>query len=265
MRVSTLADAVTGAVLAEVGWRRPDGTIGAAARVPLLDGATPMLALTFDDRGLADELAAATEATLTVSDSRWSLRGWRPISASGRVGVEHDLDGAVFEERLLDEELRKHPPSRLHADSLLQRREYWWFLPRLLVSFVNLESGPDPAVRTSPDEGVLVWAGTDGLCADSVRVDTWQQEQVHVTSLAGRSLPDTPTPACLLRHDAADDLERRVELRLEGELAGGRLRVARREGHADLPALPSWWGRLRQAKRFERECRRAIAEAERGG
>lgn len=263
--MTALDDAVTGAVLAEVGWRRPDGTIGATARVPLLDGATPVLALTFDDRGLAHELAAATEATLTVSDSRWSLRGWRAVNASGRVRLEYDLDGSVFEERLLDEELRKHPPSRLRADSLLQRREYWWFLPRFLVYFVDLESGPEPAVRTSPDEGVLVWAGTEGLGADSVRVDTWEEELVRVTSLAGRPHPDEPAPACLLRHDATDDLERRVELRLEGELVGGGLRVARREGRADLPPVPSWWGRLRQAKRFERDCRRAISVAERGG
>lgn len=265
MPVTALEDAVAGAVLAEVGWRRPDGTIGAAARVPLLDGATPVLALTFDDRRLADELATATEATLSVSDSRWALRGWRPLSASGRVAVEHDLDGALFEERLLDEELRKHPPSRLRADSLLQRREYWWFLPRLLVSFADLEPGPEPAARTSPDEGVLVWAGTGGLCADSVAVDTWQRDEVRLASLAGRPHPSAPTPACLLRHDAADDFERRVELRLEGELVDGRLRVARTDGRIDLPPLPSWWGRLRQAKRLERECRRAIAEAERGG
>ena len=258
--------ACQGAVLAEVGWRRADGSVGAVARVPLLDDGVPVLALTYDERALAEELAASRSVVLVVSDAQWALRGWEPLAIEGRAALHHDPDGEAFEATLVEDELRKHPPSRLRVDSLLQRREHWWYLGRLLLRLERRRLLPAPAARTSPEEGVLVWDAGEALAVDTVAVDAWDATTVRVGSLGGGALAaPRGAAACLLRHEASPDLERRAELQLRGTLDGDRLAVTERRGAAALPAVPGWWQRLRAEKRRERDCSRAIRRADRAG
>ncbi len=253
-----------GAVVAEVGWRTPEGTVRAAARTPLLydpEVGAPTLALTYDDAGLASELAAAESVVVVVSDARLVLRDWKPIVWSGQASVDADPDGDVFLWEMIDQELRKHPPSRMRADSLLQRRENWWYVARLLVRFTGLEPVGEPAARSEPDEGVLVWHGEQGVRADTVAVDDWAADRVRMRTLAGESAAERVGPAALLRHDFSDDFDRRAHLLLTGRVDGGTLEVAQREGSADLPPVPTWWQRLRAAKHLERACTRGIRAA----
>lgn len=259
-----LLEAIEGAPVAEVVWRRPDGSIGAAARTPLRLDDAPVLALTFDDLLLAEELTAASTVGLAVSDARMALRGWRPVVATGGVQRQVDLDGAVFVDRLVGQELRKHPPARLRADSLLQRRENWWYLPRLIVRLEPDRVSAHITGRDDPDHGVVAWRTDDGLRIDTVEVDDWQAARVRLRSLGGHRLAaPSGTDAALLRHDASTDLERRTSLTLEGKLEGDLFVVERRTGSPELPPVPNVWRRLRQAKAFERACRRGIAAAER--
>lgn len=265
MDADELRRAVAGVVVVEVGWREDDGSVRAAARTPLVydpETGLPTLALTYDDAAVAAALDRADRAVVVVSDSRLVLQGWQPAVWTARPEVEADPEAHEFLGVLVDQELRKHPPSRMRADSLLQQREHWWYVARLLVRFSGVEPIGEPAARTAPDEGVLVWSSGDGLQADTVSVDDWSAERLRLQSLAGPPSDGRGGgPAALLRHDYSDDFERRAHLLLTGRLSEDTFEVANREGSAALPPVPSWWQRLREAKRLERACRRAIRAA----
>lgn len=253
-----------GAVVVEVGWRTPEGTVRAAARTPLLydpEAAGPTLALTYDDAGLAAELSAAESVVLIVSDARLVLRDWEPIAWRGRAHVDPDPEGDAFLYEMVDQELRKHPPTRMRADSLLQRRENWWYVARLLVRFTGLDPIGAPAARNEPDQGVLVWNGEQELRVDTVAVDDWSADRMRLRALGGHGPQERTGPAALLRHDYSDDFDRRAHLLVTGRIDHDTLEVAGREGNAQLPPVPSWWQRLRSARRLERQCTRAISAA----
>lgn len=262
-----VAAAVQGAVVAEVGWREPDGTVRLVARMPFVLDTTPALALTYDELGLARRLADADEAILTISDARQALRGWRPLTVPVTASVGYDPEGERFTSELVDQELRKCPPARLRADSLLQRRENWWYLARALVTLRPLAPPSPVAPRHYADHGVLCADAGSHLVATTVDVADWDEEPLRLRvrdegmPAGARTTPRPGGPAALLRHDFTTDLERRATLVVTGTLEGDALWPAAREGRAGLPPVPGVWRRFRDARAFERSCRRAIRAA----
>lgn len=263
-RTAEVVAAVQGAVVAEVGWRESDGTIRLVARMPFVLDATPALALTYDELDLAGRLAGADQAILAVSDARHALRGWRPLTVPVTASVVYDPEGETFTSEVVDQELRKCPPARLRADSLLQRRENWWYLARALVTLRPLAAPSPVAPRHQADQGVLCADAGSQLVATTVDVADWGGELLRLRARdegmpAGvRATRPPGGPAALLRHDFTADLERRATLVITGRLEDDVLWPAARNGQAALPAVPGVWRRFRDARAFERACRRAI-------
>jgi hypothetical protein len=235
------------AQLAEVVWLDPDGRPDAATVVPLLQDGAPALALTYHRLEVARSLAASPAVCLAVATPSVA-GGLQPVSATGHFELEEDPTGLRFQERLLDQELAKCPPSRRRADSLLLRREHWWFLPRLLLRASRLG-----ATRTHPARDALAAVATeDGLHITTVDLD----DEEGVTT----PLPDGP--AAILRHGArVPDLEHRWVSRWRGEVTHGCFTATMTE-HFGSPARPQGvLGRWRDEVALERGCRTGLAAA----
>lgn len=257
--------ALASAVVAEIAYTTASGEVDAAVVHPLPHDGAVVLALPFARSALAGALAAARAVVVVGSDARLVLRGWSAAAATGRMRVETDLDGRWFAEHLVEEELRRYPPSRLLADSLMQRREHWWYLPRHVCRLADVTWRASVGERDDPlTTGMLAWDAADGLRADTVAVAGTGGDRVLVRSLAGRPLSGAADPACLLLHDwSVPDFERRTALVLQGRLEGDRLVVERRRGDAALPRPPGLLSRWGQARAFARACRQEIARARR--
>lgn len=250
-------------VVAELAYTAADGSVDATVVQPLVHDGAIVLALPFARRPLADALAAARAVVLVASDDRLVLRGWAPVAVAGRVRLEADLDGRWFADTLLDAELRKHPPARLLADSLMQRREHWWYLPRLLCRIEPLGGAQAVAARADPTTtGLLAWDAPTGLRATTVAAFDPTGDPVIVRALDGTAVSGAGDPACLLLHDfSVPDLEERSEYVVQGRLEGDRLVADRRRGSPRLPEPARLLARYRAARAFGRACRQEIARA----
>jgi hypothetical protein len=276
--------AVEAACLGELGWVGPLGA-HALAVVPLVLGGRPAVALPDAWADALRPLADAGTAVLTTTDPRMTGPRWRPCALAGRVTVVDDIDGSIVVEQLLGQELRKHPPSRVLADSALLRRENWWYVPRVLVQLEVTRCDPLPP-RTDPTgQALLVSSGTDGVPrADVVAVPDWAARPLPVRGVDRQVLPMAggpsmvgssahavaggPTTAAPLATDVSvPDLERRPQHLLVGHRratdAGGELDVvAGPEGAPVLPGPRGLLARWRLQRDLERSCRAGIAAAE---
>jgi hypothetical protein len=251
--------AVDATVLAELFLRRPDGRLDAVTVTPLVQDRRIVVALTYAERELASHLDGSP-VTLTLSDGRMALRGWEPMALPCRVEVEEDPDGVRFEADLLDQELRKHPPSRLLADSLRDRRDNWWFLPRLLCTLVFRGPVRELAARDDPTTGVLAWGGPDTLETASVQVVDAEEDRLELRPLSGTPLRGAGEPALLYRHDySRPDLERRAWRHEAGRLEGAELREVTRSGDLTVPPPPRLMDRVRRHRALSKACRRELA------
>jgi hypothetical protein len=259
---TALQSAAAATVRAELGFARPDGTVDGAVVTPLTADGDVVVALPYAERALAEALTAADAVVLVLSDARLTLGGWRALAATGRMQLEPDPEGARFRDGLVEDELRKYPPARLLANSLMDRRENWWFMPRLICRLTALQDVRPVSARRSPERhGTLVWADAAGLRADTVEVAELGGDR-RVRSLGGARLAGAADPACLVRHDCSmPDLERRSVLRERGRLESDVLRVAEREGAVALPGPPGLLVRIRQHRALARACRRELARA----
>ena len=256
---TTALRAVDAAAVAELAWV-VDGSVGAVPVVPLRLGDRVAVAMPY---ALADRLrpvGVASAVALVLSDPRLAGAAWRPIVLRGRPELVDDVTGEVFENDLLDQELRKHPPSRAYADSLLLRHENWWYLPRLMVTFEPVDIVPVEARTSARRQGVLALAGAgDRLDVRTVEVDNWTQRPLTLRAAYGEGT------AALLTHDFSEpDLERWAAHLLTGRLTGDSLRVT----HGPLGPPPPLKGlglreRIRRHRDLERGCRRGIRTAER--
>ncbi|MDQ3732911.1 MAG: pyridoxamine 5'-phosphate oxidase family protein [Actinomycetota bacterium] len=254
--------------VAEVCWSDAQGDPRALAVVPLEHENRPALALHWSQWSEARELASCPQVAWVLSDRRMAQRGWEPAVGSGRMRLLVDDDGSVFKESMLDQELHKHPPSRGFADSLVLRRENWWFLPRLILVLDPLVASP-VGERTHPDRsGVLVVGSPDAtVSVDTVAVNVDQGsrmsgEYISCTSLGGLA-PMAAGPALLLQHDfSVPDLERWGRRITSGRWDGERLQVLRgsiAEPPSPLiPPIPGLLERMRRRREFERDIRRAL-------
>jgi len=238
------------AQLGELFWDAPDGP-DALPVVPLSDDGVACVALPYASLAQADALAAAGTAVASVSDPQLA-GGSELMTARVRVRRIDDLDGEHFEtSMLLMQELAKHPPSRRRLDSILLRREHWWFLPRILI---HLEPIEEP--RPLAPAGVLVARrGVGGPAALEVAPATVTARTSSELTLDGAPTLVPSAPAVVLEHGAEPpDLERTWGVRTTGTLDGARLTVrgVERWGRADR--MPTLIQRVRDEWGLERAC-----------
>jgi len=259
---ATALRAVDAAAVGELVWAL-DGRVGAMPVVPLRLGDAVAVAMPYAGADRLRPVGAASSVALVLSEPRLSGQAWRPLAVRGRPSLRDDVSGEVFEAELLTQELRKHPPSRALADSLLLRHENWWYLPRLLLTFQPVDVVPVEPRQSPQGQAVLAVADAAGGLANVSTVDVadWTQRPLRlpVTHLEG--------PATLVTHDFSEpDLERWVPHVLTGRLAGGSLRVT--SGPLGPPPALRGLGlreRIRRHRDLERGCRDAIRAAERAG
>jgi len=260
-----LARAADATVVAELLYARPDGGIGAVTVTPLVADDRVVVALPFADRVLAEELAEADHVAMVLSDDRMALRGWEPLAVAARVEVDPDVEGHRFTDEFLDEELRKHPPSRVLADALRDRRDNWWYLPRLLCRIIPTGGSRTIGPRSDPTTGVLAWVSADGMDVESVEVTDADEHTLRIRALSGREVRGAGEPALLFRHDYSQpDLERRSQRHETGRLDGAALRDVTREGELALPDPPGLLERVRRHRALSKTCRRELARTRRG-
>lgn len=217
--MNRLRDTWRRAVTAELCWTNPDGSPAAIAVTPMLRGtdhaaSTLCAALPYSRAQEIEGLREAGAAVFAVTDSRSLPDGAvAGVAAAGAVRIIDDLEGELFTEELLEQDLLKYPPSRTLADSVLLRRENWWWLPRIVVEFTG------PAVGAGEPDGMRLPARTNPA-----------RHGLLVTVAAGaRESPDTAeSPGASESPSALEPTNTRVRSRVP-ELHGVDL-----EGRADL-------------------------------
>lgn len=260
VQVTHLAAAVRAAGVAELTWGSGSGAAPRAlGAVPLLLGEQPVLALTWADADAARSAAGSDEVALVLSEPRLTGAGWTPLVARGRMRLVEDGDGSLFTERLLAQELRKHPPSRALADSPMVRREHWWYLPRLLL-LLEPVAVEQVRARTGPQDAVLV-VDDDGLVVRTVAVADWAADELALTG----GPQQARGPAVLVGQEISEpDLERWTVHVTEGDYASGVLRAVRRPPTRRLEPVPGLLARVRRQRALERACVRALRAAGHG-
>ncbi|MBY3552316.1 hypothetical protein [Modestobacter lapidis] len=256
MNATSLGAAVASAGVAELLWRAPPGPPGAAGVVPLLLDGRPAVALPWAHVDAARVAGAAEEAALVLSDPRLTGSAWRPLMLSGRPTLIEDGDGALFREQLLDQELRKHPPSRALADSPMLRREHWWYLPRLVV-VLEAARMSDLHRRAGPADAVLA-VDDAGLHVRTVHVADWDAGPIALRNAP----PDVRGPAVLIGQEmSVPDVEQWTVHTTVGHYADGRLTDARPSGSRELEPVPGLLARVRRQRALERACVSALRAA----
>lgn len=263
-----LSTAVRSSSLGELAWVDPGGAPAAMPVIALVRGSHPVVALTADRVELGRRIERARHVALVLRDPRGTGRSFAPLALSGAVELQVDADGELFRAELLEQELRRYPPSRVFADSPLLCREHWWYLPRLLLEVLDPVVLPAPAARRDEADHLLVTA------RDGIPVVTTVRAPEAVTDPASDPLPlvrtggahPEPGPALLLAQDASvPDLERweawSWEGRVGAEDSDGALSlvVSRAPEATGLPGTPSLLQRWRSQRAFARGCRTGIA------
>jgi len=257
--LTNLAAVTRAAGLAELAWaphpERPPAAIGV---VPLVLAGAPAIALPWAYEQVAREAAAAAEVALLLAEPRLAGPGWRPLAVTARAQLVEDGEGDLFSDQLLDQELRKHPPSRLLMDSFLLRREHWWYLPRLVLVLEPVRVEPVGRRDGPRDAGLVVVDG--GLHAATVRVDDWDADVLALTGAPARS-----GPAALVGQEiSVPDAERWTVHVTTGHVDAGRLVVAQRPPTRELEPVPGLRARVRRQRDLERACVRALRAAGHG-
>lgn len=260
MDATTLAAAIRAAGLAELVWSPPGSTAPQAVGVvPLVLGDVPAVALPWAYQKQARAAAASPAAALVLSEPRLAGRSWQPLAAVGRPRLVEDGDGSLFVERLLDQELRKHPPSRALARSPILRREHWWYLPRLVLLIESARVVPAGA-RQGPLDAVLA-VQDRGLHVTTVQVQAWEDDPIRLrdgpASVSG--------PAVLVAQEVSEpDAERWTVHVTRGRYADGRLIDVQPAMTRTLEPVPGLRARVRRQRELERACVRALRAAGHG-
>jgi hypothetical protein len=248
------------APLAAIAWLAPDGTPDVASVFPLTDGHRPLLALPYARLGLARALAVSTEVVLAVTSLPEGVDD-PPVTVRGRAEVIEDPKGDRFHDSgLIEMELAKYPASRRRLDSLLLRREHWWFLPRLLVAIGGLGG----AETIPQDDALLVGGGTSldvGPCHLASRDPLALRVADGVVGSLGRERAGS-RPAVVLEHGGdLPELERSWERRWTGTLVDGRFETDSVSGDGPQERALTLRQRMRAEKQLERACKAGLRAA----
>ncbi|GAA4923772.1 hypothetical protein LX16_5320 [Stackebrandtia albiflava] len=250
--------ALNAAAVAELFWRPGSGSPQAGVVTPLIWEDLPTVAFTYADAAVARSVAGAARVAVSLTDRRLSGEAWRPMVMTGRPELVEDPRGVVFSGPLLPQELRKHPPSRTLADSMLLRREHWWFVPRLLLRLRDVRVTPSTA--RAPADAVLARFG-DGVTVCPVRIARSSGRRHDL--LPSHGPPPAPGEAVLLRHDFSEpDRERDCRWTATGRWDGTALTAEAQYGDTTLPGPLSLPARIRRQYRLSRDCRRQLAAVE---
>lgn len=270
MSTAATVAALHAAGVCELAWLQPGARPDIAAATPLVLDGRPAFAFPYAYAELGRAVGAAEQVAVVLSDPRsaGSESSWRPIAVLGRPRLTEDRDGDVFIERLLDQELRKFPPSRTLADSPILRREHWWYVPRLIVTVE-----PDAVVDVHPRVG----GAADGVLAVAMAGNNTAQTRLALASVdverrAGPTVrlrghgftsgfsPGTSTArAALLCHDFSADIERWASWTAHGTLTATNeltFGVEHEVGDVRLPPPLGLLARLRRQRDLARACQR---------
>ena len=245
--------------MAELLWRSPGGPPRAIGVVPLLIGDQTVVALPWAHEGNARAVAASDTAALVLSEPRLSGSRWEPLAVVGRPTLVEDGDGSLFTEKLLEQEVRKHPPSRALADSPMLRREHWWYLPRLIL-LLDRPTVVPCGRRSGPSDAVL---GVDdgGLHIATVHVADWAAEPLELGDAPG----GVRGPAVLVGQEmSVPDMERWTVHTTTGHYADGRLTDVVPADSRALEPIPGLRARMRRQRALERGCVTALRAAGHG-
>lgn len=227
---------------------------------PLLLRGEPAFTLTYDRLETARRIGRAPELTLALHDPRLARVGWSPLVVPVRAVVEPDPEGGRFSEELLEQELRKHPPSRELANSFLLQRENWWYLSRLIVRLEPVEIPRPISRRKDPAHGLLSWSNGLGAHpgAQTVAVPESSGDRVPIHVTGDGEMPEGVLAALRLHDLEIPEMERSTTLDLSGLLRGGALVVEDRTGSAELGPRPGALARWRWLRSLERGCKRGL-------
>ncbi|MFC7342124.1 hypothetical protein [Saccharopolyspora griseoalba] len=154
----------------------------------------------------------------------------RTLVAIGDVEVRWDAEGEEFVEHLLPQEAAKHPPTRLRADTLISRRENWWWVPRALVTLTAVRQVRVLPARTHAEDALLVRpAGEDDPHVGVVTAKRWpdpgQGSEIELWPRDGAALDGRGEPAHVLGHRHSPDFERWERWYRSGAVHGEVLHV----------------------------------------
>lgn len=252
------------AIVAEINWVSGSGPRGIPV-VPVLRGGEPAAAVPYSRydqvRYLADQPAILTVTDLQAGST--TARG-----ASGRVRVEHDVDGDILiAEDLLIQEVIKHPPTKLRSDSLLARRENPWWTPRIVITLSELDAEFAIPGRTSPTDAVLVAGTPNEPRVTTVAAADWgggAGDRVEVFGRDGNDPEGRGESVVAWSHQFSPDFEQWHTWYRAGHLGGTTLEVDSAQG-APIDELRPLRLRERYAghRAAASACRRGLAEATR--
>lgn len=253
--------------VAELGWISPSGPSGVPV-VPLTLRDAPCVALPYAHADIALRLRGRHVA-FGVTDE--GAGGRTAVVGVGPVEVVEDLEGHEFVEHLLEQEVVKHPPTRLRADSLMARRENWWWVPRVLVRLGTIEEEYALHPRTRAEDTLLVRERSGRPTIDVVTVEgrpAPSTGSIELWARDGGLLRGVDEPAFVFSHQYSPDFERWERWFRSGRLSGESLLVDEADG-APIGTAPSGplaphrlWERFTNHRSLARACRKGIAEAE---
>lgn len=254
--------------VAELSWTSPSGPAGIPV-VPLMWRDTPCVALPYAHADVALRLRERQHVAFSVTDE--GAGGRTAVVGVGPVDVVEDLEGHEFVEHLLEQEVVKHPPTRLRADSLMARRENWWWVSRVLVTLGTIEEEYPLHPRTRAEDTLLVRERSGRPVIDVVTAEGRPERSVENIDLWARNgglLKGVDEPAFMFSHQYSPDFERWERWFRSGRLSGESLLVNESDGTptGTAPSGPlspyRLWERFTNHRSLARACRKGIGEAE---
>lgn len=223
--------------------------------VPLQVDGRPALAVPYVRAQWARDVAAQQEVVLTLSDPRLSGQRWKAVSLRARPRLVEDRGGDLFTDEMLEDELRKYPPSRALVDSILLRRENWWYVPRLVL-YLDVTETTLFVERFAPTtEMVLVTVDDGRPRVDAVRVTSSVASAMALEALGTRDLPTDADEALLLAHDFTEpDMELWQTFEVRGPLVASSLRAETPSFAGVQGRMPRLTERLRRQRDLRRGC-----------
>lgn len=251
--VNDLASAWRRSPAGELCWLSPDGPTGVPV-VPLL-GEHPCVALPLALLPEVDSLLNRAAFCLSAPAGE----NEPTLVATGRVRVHLDPEGREFGGDLVEQEVFKHPPSRLRVGSLMARRDNWWWMARAIVTMVDIDRVHEIPARTRAGDALLVRERDSDVRVDVVTARDWSAgagSSVELWSRDGADVDGHGEEALVFSHQASPDFERWERWSRYGTLTGQELAITEADGGPDPDPRPfGLVERYRNHREVVRACR----------